>query len=438
MGFSWNYAVFYASIIGISSGINYREGSIEEEVSSFKIMKEKIENGRWDIVESSKNSITVIPQFDFPYNKIIKDKIQAEYIDGKAVLSGPMYYLQKLRNDILGKKNFWISKKMEIFSLVFILLLISVPVLGEYGLFWKIKSIRHEAFAKKIEIVDVKDDGKPGNSIENINNYGFAAEDEQNVYYVNRHLNLIKMDKELKNKEYLIEKPSGTGISRLNVKDGWIFYLSGTSLYRMRTDGTQNELIYKSGYLLDVNMYGKWLYFINMSDKFNVYKIDVNGRGLERVVKEEVSDIAIYDDRLYFSYYSDEGFYMESMLLDGTDRRVEFEGQIYNLIIHDDYFYFQGDENQIYRARKGGNAETLLNQRPGLYIIIEDTIYYTLESDEERLRYSKLYRMNLDGSGKELIEEFGSIDGLSHIGNWLYFEDRDIRSDEENNRFLDI
>jgi hypothetical protein len=206
----------------------------------------------------------------------------------------------------------------------------------------------------------------------------------------------------------------------------------------MRTDGTQNELIYKSGYLLDVNMYGKWLYFINMSDKFNVYKIDVNGRGLERVVKEEVSDIAIYDDRLYFSYYSDEGFYMESMLLDGTDRRVEFEGQIYNLIIHDDYFYFQGDENQIYRAKKGGSAETLLNQRPGLYIIIDDTIYYTLESDEERLRYSKLYRMNLDGSGKELIEEFGSIDGLSHIGSWLYFEDRDIRSDEENNRFLDI
>ncbi|MDX9916781.1 MAG: hypothetical protein RBT15_02045, partial [Gudongella sp.] len=46
-GFSWIYAVFYASIIGISSGINYREGSIEEEVSSFKIMKEKIENGRW-------------------------------------------------------------------------------------------------------------------------------------------------------------------------------------------------------------------------------------------------------------------------------------------------------------------------------------------------------------------------------------------------------
>ena len=84
--------------------------------------------------------------------------------------------------------------------------------------------------------------------------------------------------------------------------DDWIFYSSGKTLSRMRIDGANNETIYKMGYLLDIHVLGNCIYFINPSDKFTVYRMDVNGQNVESL--SQVGNWIFFmssDDNMYSS-----------------------------------------------------------------------------------------------------------------------------------------
>lgn len=423
MSFSWMFASLYAAIIGLSTALNYKHMENNESVESFEKLEYQISKGKWDVVEKGENSLVLRPKFDFPYNKLSKDMVEVEYSDGSVKMSGPHYYLDKLSKDIRGKGSIWTRRSTGVVTTLLIFTLVSIPILGEMGMFWKIKMMRHNSFINKVEEIEFKNISKPGNLVENTNNYGYGVEDEENIYYVEDHLNLVRVDKDLRNKTYLIQKSGGTGINRLNIVDDWIYYMSGESLNRIKTDGTVNETIYKQGYLLDINIEDGWICFINPSDRFYVYKMDLNGRGLERFLDVEASDISIYDKRLYLSHEKTEKDLIESIKLDGSDRRIELESYARDILIDGDYMYFINDDYGLYRASMNGSntPELLVGQKVSSFTITDMGIFYSLHGKEVGYPGDGLYLIQKDGSGNQIYYETFSVEGLAKVGKWLLF-----------------
>lgn len=423
MSFSWMFASLYAAIIGLSTALNYRHIEVNESVESFERLEAQISKGRWDVVEKGENRLVLKPKFDFPYNKLSKDVVEVEYSNESVKMSGPHYYLDKLVKDIRGKGSIWTRRATSVITVLLILILVSIPILGEMGMFWKIKMIRHNSFVKKVEEIEFKNISKPGNSVLNTNNYGYGAEDGENIYYVEDHLNLIKADKDLKNKTYLIQKPSGSGINRLNIVDDWVYYMSGQSINRIKADGSVNEIIYKQGYLLDINIEGGWIYFINPSDKFYIYRMDLNGRGLERFLDVEASDISINEGRLYFSHEQDDKGFIESIKLDESDRRIELEDYARDIVIDGSYMYFIGDDYGIYRANMNDSkaTELLVGQKISSFTITDMGIFYFLHGKEVGYPGDDLYIIQKDGTGNQMYYETFSVEGLTKAGKWLLF-----------------
>ena len=195
---------------------------------------------------------------------------------------------------------------------------------------WKFQY--HYFQTRNVERIQVSDGYVQGNTPINTNNYGYGVKGENHYYYVENHLNLVQVNKDFQDKNYLIEQSGGTGISRLNKVDDWIFF-------------SQQETIFRMGYPLDVHLLGNWIYFRNFSDRSTVYRMDLNGQHMERMVDQTVTDLTLYEDRLYYSYTENDNGWLESVDLQGKDSRLEMERGVKDLAFREDFCYFIDDED---------------------------------------------------------------------------------------------
>lgn len=428
---SWDRISIYSAIIGVWTIKNYMYRTIEVDIEDFTDMEHSITKGRWKIIKKNENILLIKPAFDFPFRIFIDDTVIINYSDGKVFIEGSWYYVNNLIKDIKGKSSIWAKKITEITSLLLIILLVSLPVLDDLGLFWEINKIRHNSYVKNVELININPIKVSGNSVVNTSNYGFAVENDEYIFYVEDNLNLIRVDKDFQNKKFLIKKSNGSGIMRLNIAEDWIYYSSGETLNRISIDGSNNETIYKLSYPLSIYMKDNWIYFINFSDNFNVYKMDLNGRNLERFLKVNSLNIAIYDDRMIISHLKDENGYVESIGLDGSDRRLEFEDIAENLIKLGDYYYYIGKNYRFYRRAIDQSTESqiLVDDKVSSYIIVGNKIFYSLHSDEVGYPGKGVYKIELDGTGNTLITNMERIEGFAKVGDWLLFNSSGTKSE---------
>lgn len=438
--FPWLRLSLYMLLIGGISINNYRNKTVEEPVEGLENLESGIRAGSWKVMEKAEGSFVLQPRFDFPYNILSRDWVHVEYSDGIAKIEGPQYYVDILLKDIKGKKRFGAKRWVRIVNIMLFLMLISFPILAEAGVITRLRVDYHNYQAGHVEKIEIQDENAMGNTVNNINNYGLGAAYGDHIFYVEDNLNLVRYTKDFQEKTYLIQQSSGNGISRLNVVEGWIFYNSGKTLSRMRTDGTGHEVIYKLGYVTDLHVLGNWIYFISHSDKLAVYRMDVNGQHLEKIVDREVSDLSIYDGRLFYSYGTDEGGLVESASLVGQDRRTEMELQVDDLVRWDGYDYFVGHEDyKLYRVETGGTGtpRALGNERVSSYFVTDYGIYYTLHSPDAGYPGEGLYGMGHDGTGNKKIADVRHVASLSQVEDWIFFESWDDTNNLMSER-LDI
>ncbi len=424
----WPRLLFYTILIGTIDLMNYKYSSVEEPVKSVGHLKDKIRAGRWKVLEDEEGAFVLRPRFDFPYSLLSGDRVYVRFFNGTARVEGPKYYVNNLVKDIQGKRNVWADRIASIVFFIVVLAIITVPVLYDRGVIADLRVYYHNYRARNVERIEIQDTNALGNAENNINNYGYGAEYNDHIFYVEDNLNLVRITKDLKDKTCLIEKSSGYGVSGLNIVDNWVFYSSGKTFNRMKTDGTGNEVIYRMGYLMDEHVHGNWVYFINPSDRFTVYRMDVNGQNLERLVNLPVYDIAIYDNRLFYSFRDDDEGFLESVDLEGQDKRTEMDIPVEDLIRWGGYYYFKGhDDYKLYRHEVGGSGkpQVLVDGRVSSYIVTDFGIYYTLHSRDVGYPGEGLYKIGLDGTGNTLLYDTRSVESLSQVGNWIFFESSD-------------
>ncbi|MGM0396748.1 MAG: DUF5050 domain-containing protein [Bacillota bacterium] len=429
MSFSWQNVILYGVMIGIATISNYIHKSREEKIEDKDWLRKVEEQNRWKITEKNENELTLRPRFDFPYNLLSKEKVRVKYSEDVVTIDGPRYYIDQLVKDMNGRSNKWMRGFASAGAFLIAFVILSIPVIFESGVYWDLRIQYHNYQMRNVQKIEVQDVDALGNTVDNINNYGDGVETDNYIFYVENHMNLVKADKNLDNKEYLIQRDGGNGIGSLNVVDDWIFYTSGESLNRMRIDGAQNNEIYRMSYLLDTHLMGQWIYFINFQDNSNVYRIDVNGQNLERFLQIEVLDLAVYDGRLFYSYLDEGSGYVKSVDLDGGDRRLEFQTDsgVRSLTKYNDNYYYINSDYRLIRAEIGAPElyQVAIDQNVSSYIVTDEGIFYSLHGEEVGYPGEGLYRMDHFGLDKTLISDARFVEGFSKVGHWVLYHSSD-------------
>lgn len=416
--------ILYGALVGITTIGSYIGKTREEKIENDNWLMIIKEENRWKILKEDSKGLILKPRFDFPYNLLAKETVSIKYSDDKVVIEGPRYYVDQMAKDIQGRSNKWVRRFSAVGAFIFVLVILSVPIVLNSGLYWNTKIKYHNYKMRDVKQIQIQDSKSLGNTVSNSNNYGNAVETEDYILYVEDHLNLIKSDKDFTNKKYLIQKGSGSGIDRLNIVEDWVFY-SSESYNRMKLDGSQDIVLYKMSYLMEPQVVGNWIYFINFQDNHSVYRMDVNGQNLERFIQKGVSDLAVYDNRLFYSSLEGDKGYVESVDLDGANKRLEFEtgSSIRDLSRwNNDWYYINGD----YRLIRADGKEPDLYQVPiddnvSSYIITEEGIFYSLHGDDVGYSGDGLYKMDHLGFNKTLISDEKKVRGFSHISHWILY-----------------
>lgn len=213
------------------------------------------------------------------------------------------------------------------------------------------------------------------------------------------------------------------------ISDGWIYFLGTGGICRMKTDGSNKQLIcddYASAFVIEDN----WIYYINPSDKYALYRVKTDGSNKQLICEDNVSVFDIEDNWIYYCNSSgraalyrikpdgsdkqkiidwleydnidvvDDWIYLGDLFRvkkDGTDlQQLDYETAS-GITVDEDWIYYRSYD--MYRIKPDGSQKQKLNDsQTGAYIIKDDWIYYSNISDGE-----KFYRMKKDGSQKQLI-----------------------------------
>ena len=123
--------------------------------------------------------------------------------------------------------------------------------------------------------------------------------------------------------------------------------------------------------------------------------------------------------------------HVESVLVDGEDRRLEFktDSSVRNLSRWGDYWYYM---NEDYRLIRTDGKDPYIYQVPiddnvSTYIITEVGIFYSLHGEEVGYPGDGLYRMDHFGLDKTPVSDTERVEGLAYLGDWLIYHASDDR-----------
>ncbi|MDR0197319.1 MAG: DUF5050 domain-containing protein [Oscillospiraceae bacterium] len=232
--------------------------------------------------------------------------------------------------------------------------------------------------------------------------------------------------------------------------DGWIYYnktgvwSENAGLYKIREDGAGEVKISD----LDaryINAVGDYVYFTvyntdaeGIPPGCSLYKIRADGTG-ETLLYEETAaffeNVTVVGDWVYYNRYAVTGYddreYDRStsvyrIMTDGTEhtRLNEIDSEGIN-IVNDRIYYMSG--GNIYKMRLDGGENTLIDENSGYVsrlLVDGDWVYFSHGSQhEDGIKYSKIYKMKTDGTGKNIIyEDENSMLYPNNVSeDWLYF-----------------
>ncbi|MFO8070119.1 MAG: DUF5050 domain-containing protein [Alkalibacterium sp.] len=418
MNLHWSFTLLYLGLLVQWMHEKFQHQSLEEEIDGQSHLERTLSENGWEIIDRRRDTLTVRPTFDVPFNLVINDKVEIHYTDQTAKIEGPLHYVTALSKAIKGEP---VKKKWTVFRALkatvttgFILL----PFITQSGLLWEIKVMRHNVEAAATE-TDIKGGSVAGISVQNINNNGIGVENDEHIFYSHGNNTLIKTDNELNYEKLLMKGEPYYRFENLNLAGDWLYYTRDESLFTMKTDGTNEQILYDLGYIEDVHVTENGICFINTMDNYNVYHMDLNGGNLERLLDVEARDIAVYGDELLVSHEE----VVERLSLDGSERDVILNESANDLVRHDGYYYYIGSDDKLYKSTVDGTSGsvTLVDRPIGTYTLTDDKIIYTLRSDDDFHPSHGVHLTDHTGSKNERVYASSNVESLIKVGDSILF-----------------
>ncbi|OAB37046.1 hypothetical protein PMSD_09585 [Paenibacillus macquariensis subsp. defensor] len=241
-----------------------------------------------------------------------------------------------------------------------------------------------------------------GNSIGNLNNGGWYAGYEDWIFF-NNPLDQGSIYKEKLDGNDKQKVNDDVFVTNLNIINGKLYYVSGNTIYKSDINGTNRAIVMELGLggprLLSV--VGDWIYYTKGTSMFMpLYRMKTDGTSNQLLEKNEVSSIAVLDGKIYYTIYFNKLFVMD---IDGSNKKKILEGPISTAVdIKDNTIYFNYDK-KLYSLDTNGTSLTKISDHEARDINVHgDWLYYTNYSEYSK----KLYRINLiDHTTQKLGDE---------------------------------
>ena len=230
------------------------------------------------------------------------------------------------------------------------------------------------------------------------------------IYYLGGG-GLCRMKTDGSNKQLMSED----NVLNIEVDGDWVYYNNINTLYRIKTDGSSRQKVYTcEGYLNYFTVEQDWIY---CSDSDEIFRIKADGSDKEKILDGGYEQVVVVGDWLYFG-----GLYR--IQTDGTNlKEFEYIDTImdfcYDMVVVDDWIYsVNGGSYGIKRIKTDGSeVQRLTDDRVCTYVIVDDWIYYSNVNDGVAPR---LYRMKKDGTENQmLIDE--EVEYFCIDGEWIYY-----------------
>lgn len=236
------------------------------------------------------------------------------------------------------------------------------------------------------------------------------------------------------------------------ISNDWIYYADNSGLCRIKTDGSDKQVVINEDYVQSIEVKDDWIYYKNIS---GLYRIKTNGNDKQQIYAGNLSSFTVDQDWIYCSYtwhseqdsnvifriktdgsnkqkildwhesekmvVADEWLYFGNLYrihTDGTDLQELQSTSLYiRKTVVDDWLYSTKSAGYgIKRTKIDGSEEQILTDHiVNTYVIADDWVYYSNADDA-----SKLYRMKKDGTENQLFLD-ESAEYFCVDGDWVYY-----------------
>lgn len=192
--------------------------------------------------------------------------------------------------------------------------------------------------------------------------------------------------------------------------DNQIYYLNvddNYKIYRIDTDGSNNQLISNDSAVDYMKVAGDWVYYCNSDDNDSLYRVRKDGSQRQKLNFDNSKNVNIVDNYIYYSAIDENNSgSLYRMEIDGSNRKLLSSVDCSTAVkVKDDYIYCSGyNSNGIYSIKTDGSSYKLINNSSNIVSLntVGNWIYYsTIDSTSMA---SSVYRMKLDGSLNQKIQ----------------------------------
>lgn len=167
--------------------------------------------------------------------------------------------------------------------------------------------------------------------------------------------------------------------------------------------GTPNRIGNTAGNISNVGLAAYqdgWIYYVNDADGHSIYKIRTDGSGTTKLNSDNSRYINVVGEWLYYVSYEGQG-----LVKPDSDYPMPLSG------IPD-----PDRSHNLYRIRIDGSGRERLNEDNSRFVkVVEDWIYYNNQSDD-----GSLYRIRADGSERTRLTS-GVTLYINTDGGWIYY-----------------
>ncbi len=208
--------------------------------------------------------------------------------------------------------------------------------------------------------------------------------------------------------------------ARVAGQGDWVYFVgSDFRLNKMRSDGSDKETLLPD-HVLNLNVVGEWIYFVNMSDNDKLYKVKIDGTQKTKLTDFGVDKIHVVGDWIYYQ----KGFFESAIYkikTDGTQNtRITADKCSYINVEGDWIYYTAGSDFYAYRIKTDGTQKSQLHPYfRGYHLTVEDGVAYCLPYNGDEL----FSTVKVDGTNHWGVPEVENVQFMClNISNgWIYY-----------------
>ena len=273
-----------------------------------------------------------------------------------------------------------------------------------------------------------------GNTPGNMLNGGSFCEHKGRIYFANPYDDncLYSMKSDCTD----LRKLSDDTVSCINAYGKFLYYVRNNSLkmdvndsgfrgqifalVRCRLNGKNSQGIY-TGLSWDMNLNGNRLIFNTVEESKNVTSaIDITGDNYEMIFEDDIDNMCIYDNKLYYSSSGSENHSVYTRDLDTGSDSLYMEGNTHQAIRVEDVLYYL-DMNNDYALTKVNlvtNVRSVLtNDRVVKYNVYGNMIFYQSEDPVH-----EVVCMDINGNNRRSLYT-GDVSTIGCTSKYTFFVD---------------